>query len=136
MSLELVAPDREVPNEDERDTRLDERLEKLSTLVECLKEDLVDTCGILKALLDYFEIDRMELEFFKTTGRLRSYPPKSSITYQEVVKAEQLKAAEGVELLGVKDQLAEREKDVDNAIEQLDAMISGIVKLNPEYDNC
>jgi len=135
MTLELVAPD-VVPDEEERDVRLDERLEKVSILVECLKEDLVDTSKTLQALLDYFQIDRMELEYFKTTGRLRTYPPKSFEVYQEVVKADLLKVAEGAELLSVREHLARRDDDVNEAVKKLDEVIAGIVELNPEYDNC
>ncbi len=133
MSLEPVTLD-DVPDENERDVRLDERLGKVSALVECLKEDLVDTCNTLQALLDYFQIDRMELEYFKTTGRLRSYPPKASEIYQEVVKVDLFKTAEEVELLGVKNQLAQREDDVNEAVKKLDEVIAGIVEFNSSYD--
>jgi hypothetical protein len=129
MSLELLPPDRE-PDADEND-RLGERLEKLEACVEAMKEDLVDVCETLQALLDYLDIDRYEYELFKQTGSLRSYS-------RRVPGAREAEAARQSEehRLEAEEKQVRRDQAIDEAVKKLDEIIVGIVALNPEYDNC
>ena len=128
MSLELLPPDR-LPDPEEEDTRLGERLEKIGNLVEGLKEDLIAVHGILEALLDYLGIDRLELEFFRQTGELRAYPRRMATLLQAARQA-------GQHHDSLEEKLAKREDDINEAVKRLDEVIAGIKEFDADCESC
>lgn len=135
MSLELLPPDRE-PEPDGEDTRLEERLGKIGAIVESLKDDLNEASEGLEALLDYFDIDRLEFEFFRQTGRLHAYPLRAATVIREAALADRRHGSTEERLAGAKEELARREEDINEAVKQLDDVIAGLVEFDPEYGKC
>jgi hypothetical protein len=122
VSLELVSPDRK-PDGDP----LIDRVERLTELAGWLREDLLRVEEELQRLLDYLDVDRLEYEAFKQTGKLRSHDgswvPKLFAASKIVVEGEG----------AAKEALAESQKREDAAIEQLDEAIAAIEDAVPAY---
>ena len=78
------------------------------------------------ALLDYLGIDRLEFEFFRQTGRLHAYPEHMVAMFQAAKQAAR-------HLGSVEERLAGREEAINDAVKQLDEVITGILEFDHDY---
>ena len=121
MTLELVAPDS--PDED----LLEDRVARLAELIDYLKGDLAEERGLLQRLLDYLDIDQLELEYFKQTGCLRSYPGGRVLAKIRIEKS--LMRHHG----DLEEKLAEQDAKMAQVGQRLDELISDIEDVDPAY---